>query len=110
MTVSRDVDQFWQELNRRPVDKGTRGVTTASKTNLAVVEPPIAQPLPRSDRCDHHQLILPPSKHIQDTDCKDLDLDSLEQHMQRPLQMLKDPAATVRSKGLHSLKVHCCLF
>ena len=110
MTVSRDIDQFWQELNRRPVNKGMSVVKAASETKLAALKPPISQPRPRSDRCDHHHLISPPIKHIQGTDCKDLEFDSLEQHMQRPLQMLKDPAATVRSRGLHSLRVHCCLF
>ena len=109
MTGSRDVDSFWQKLNKRPDTKNrtkTKLVPNADSANSKQKSSPQNAQV---DHSDHHLLSLTPtSKDTGSAKCKDLRLESVEQHIQRPLQMLKDPAAAVRLRGLQSLKVGRC--
>lgn len=107
MTVSRDIDKFWQELNKRPTKTNKQTCVKLSDADSTHLKPLSNTVSPQSDRYDHNlSLTVPASKEAGSTVCKDLDLESLEQHIQRPLQMLKDPAAAVRSRGLQRMKVH----
>ena len=109
MTGSRDIDSFWQKLNKRPDTKNrtkTKLVPNADSANSKQKSSPQNAQV---DHSDHHLLSLTPtSKDTGSAECKDLRLESVEQHIQRPLQMLKDPAAAVRLRGLQSLKVGRC--
>lgn len=102
MTVSRHIDDFWQELNKRP-DKGNKTKFTVLSDACPADNKGRSRLLgPQVDHFDH---FLGPTKVIGGTECTDLSLRTLEQRTQRPLQMLKDPAATVRLKGLQITKV-----
>ena len=106
MTVSLDIDSFWQKLNERPVTKNRTKAKVVSNAGSAGSKPTSN---PQVDHTDlHHLSLLPTSINTASGECKDLSLVSLEQRMKRPLQMLKDPAAAVRLRGLQSMRVgHC---
>lgn len=110
MTVSRDIDSFWQQLNKRPDKKDRIKVEVVSNADSAELKPRSYPQSPQVDHSDHcHLSLLPTSKDIGSEECKDLSLANLEQRIQRPLQMLKDPAAAVRLRGLQSMKACHCL-
>lgn len=102
MTVSQHVDDFWQELNKRP-GKGNRTKFKVVSDACPTDNKGMSRPL--GPQFDHFDQPLVPSKVTGSTECTDLSLSSLEQRTQRPLQMLKDPAAAVRLKGLQITKV-----
>ena len=108
MTVSQRVDDFWQELNKRP-DKGTGQRLHLGQTLVPPDSKGRSRPLgPQVDHSDLHFAVpckSVPTKVTGGTECTDLSLRNLEQRTQRPLQMLKDPAAAVRLKGLQITKV-----
>ena len=105
MTVSRDIDSFWQQLNKRPDKKNKTNVKIVSNADPAELKPISYPQSPQVDHSDHYRLsLVPTSKDIGSAAGKDLSLDGLEQCIQRPLQMLKDPAAAVRLRGLQSMK------
>lgn len=107
MTVSRDIDKFWQELNNRPTKTDKQTLVKLSDAGSTQLKPLSSKVSPQVDHSDHSlSLTVPASKEAGSTVCRDLNVENLEQHIQRPLQMLKDPAAAVRSRGLHRLKVH----
>ena len=107
MTVSRDVDQFWQQLNKRPDAKGRSHTSTTSKSrklDANSVTPSRGRQVDHFDQTEL-SLALPNSQHTGSQAYQALDYESLEKRIQRPLQMLKSPVAAFRMKGLQSLKV-----
>lgn len=108
MTVSQHIDDFWQELNRRP-DKVNRAKVKVVSDACPTDNKGRSRSLgPQVDHFDQH-FATPckpvPTQVTGGTECTDLSLRTLEQRTQRPLQMLKDPTAAVRLKGLQITKV-----
>ena len=111
MTVSGDIDSFWQKLNKRPDIKNRTKAKFVLNVDSAGSKPTSKPQSAQSDHSDHRYLSLAPtSKDTGSVACNDLSLKSVEQHIQRPLQMVKDPAAAVRLRGLQSMKVGLCLY
>lgn len=109
MTISRDIDRFWQKLNKRPEAKNRTKAKVVSNAGIAESKPTSNPQNPQVDHTDlHHLSLLPTSINTGSAECKDLSMDSLDHRMKRPLQMLKDPATAVRLRGLQSMRVgHC---
>ena len=104
MTVTRDVDKFWQELNKKVIpgnrSSAKAGVRAGRSSGKHAGTPPKL-----SDQFDqsHQSLVNVNSSTV--PDCSGLDLDGIERRMQRDLQALKDPVATVRSRALQNINV-----
>ncbi len=103
MTVVRDVDEFWRELNKKTLPKSSSQV----KSDAAVANPMFkdcAAPRLR-DQPDQqsHALVTTSTNKPANSDCSQLDLDGIEQKLQRDLQTLKAPAASARCQALRHI-------
>ncbi len=93
MTVVRDVDTFWRELNKKTLPKNSSQV----KADSAV--PGLRD---QSDQ-QSQALITTGTNKPAISDCSQLDLDGIEQRLQRDLQALKAPAAPARCQALRHI-------
>lgn len=109
MTVSRDIDAFWQELNKRPSKTHRQNVAEIPTIDCTHLKSWSNTTRPQVDHHDQHlSLTAAASNETGNTVYRDIKLEDLEQHTQRPLQMLKDPAAAVRSRGIQRIRVSYC--
>ena len=105
MTVARDVDKFWHELNQKTLLKAGPRLAKAppdlkAEGKAAAV---LCSPSDQYDQSEHALVTLgaamPPS-----SDCSQLDLDGIEKRLQRDLQALKAPAASSRCQALRHIR------
>jgi len=104
MTVARDVDKFWRELNKKTLPKSNSHV----KADAAVANPVSknsAVPRPVPDQSDQQSQAVGTIRTNKpaNSDCSQLDLDGIEQRLQRDLQALKAPAASARCQALRHI-------
>ncbi len=103
MTVVRDVDTFWRELNKKTLPKNSSQV----KADAAIANPMLkdsAVPGLRDQSDQQSQaLITTGTNKPAISDCSQLDLDGIEQRLQRDLQALKAPAAPARCQALRHI-------
>ena len=113
MTVARDVDKFWHELNQKSLLKaGPR--LAKGPPDLKAEGKAAAVSCTPSDQYDQAGCVLVTldSAMAPSSDCSQLDLDGIEQRLQRDLQALKAPAASSRCQALRhtraSFSPSCC--
>ncbi|DBB14807.1 TPA: hypothetical protein ACH3X3_004416 [Trebouxia sp. C0006] len=103
MTVARDVDKFWGELNKKTLPKSSPQV----KANVAIAQLLLkdsAEPGLRDQSDQQSQaLVTTGTNKPAISDCSQLDLDGIEQRFQRDLQALKAPAAPARCQALRHI-------
>ena len=103
MTVARDVDKFWGELNKKTLPKSSPQV----KANVAIAQLLLkdsAEPGLRDQSDQQSQaLVTTGTNKPANSDCSQLDLDGIEQRFQRDLQALKAPAAPARCQALRHI-------
>ncbi len=103
MTVARDVDTFWRELNKKTLPKSSSQV----KANATIAKPLLkdsAEPSLRDQSDQQSQALVTTSTNKPAiSDCSQLDLDGIEQKLQRYLQALKAPAASARCQALRHI-------
>lgn len=102
MTVARDVDTFWRELNKKTLPKSSSQV----KAHDAIANPLLedsAEPGLRDQSDQSQALVTTGTNKSANSDCSQLDLDGIEQMLQRDLQALKAPAAPARCQALRHI-------
>ena len=103
MTVSRDVDTFWQELNKKVMPSGS-ATSRCQKISSVVACSTLA--LPSVDQTDQRQqsLTAPVSGIGDPAKCFISDIGTAEKRLQKPLQTLKDPSNSAHLKALQSIQ------
>ncbi|KAL0039469.1 hypothetical protein WJX79_009522 [Trebouxia sp. C0005] len=106
MTVVRDVDTIWRELNQKKLPKSSSNV----KADAAIPNPVLKDSAVTGsvhDRSDQQSqdLVTTSTNAPATADCSQLDLDGIEQRLQRDLQALKAPAALARCQALRHITV-----
>ncbi len=105
MTVARDVDKFWQELNKKALPRKETGSSqrqqpVESQAKQAKVCCTVV------DHCDPQQqsLATVDTSRQAASDCSQLDLDGIERRLQRDLQALKAHSASARCQALQHIR------
>ena len=104
MTVERDVDAFWRELNKKTLPRNNSYI----KADAAIANPVLKDsdgPGSVQDRFDQQSqaLVTTGTNKPANSDCSQLDLDGIEQRLQRDLQAFKAPAAPARCQALRHI-------
>ena len=104
MTVVRDVDAFWRELSKQTLPRKNSYI----KADAAIANPVLNDsggPGSVQDRFDQpsQALVTTGTNKPAISDCSQLDLDGVEQRLQRDLQALKAPAAPARCQALRHI-------
>lgn len=105
MTVARDVDKFWRDLNQIPLVKTGRRVAKSSPE----LQPEDKAATVSSSASDQHDqanraLVTLDPVTAPSLDCSQLELDGFEQRLQRDLQALKAPAPSNRCQALRHIR------
>ena len=113
MTVARDVDTFWRELNKKTLPKSSSQLKAdAAIANPVLKDSAVPGLRDQSDRSDlairqsdqqSQALVTTGTNKPAISDCSQLDLDGIEQRLQRDLQALKAPAAPARCQALRHI-------
>lgn len=104
MTVVRDVDAFWRELNKKTLPRNNSYI----EANADIAKPVLKDsdgPGSVQDRFDQQSQaqVTTGTNEPANSNCSQLDLDGLEQTLQRDLQALKAPAAPARCQALQHI-------
>ena len=103
MTVARDVDKFWRELNKKTLPNCSSHVKTDAAVATPVLKHCAAPGLRDQTDQQSHALVTTGTNKPANSDCSQLDLDGIEQRLQRDLQTLKAPAASARGQALQHI-------
>lgn len=106
MTVSTNIDRFWQALNKRPTGR-TKAISNIPSTSVSASKHPSPASADSADQHSDQLQQLQITRQVLPAGSQ-LTYEDLERVLQRDLQSLKAPAPARRCQALRNLKAIFC--